>query len=152
MENKKIINQSYINEVLKPFIGKELRITEGSLLFPETSIETGFKIETTGWGICLYADQDSSGEFAKNMRELLHKSFRETGYFTLNLNRLDTNNFKDDVKYPPSGENDLWPKVEKYFMENLKVKIGQIYISSIQTIEIRQNGFKINDTFFRIRK
>lgn len=146
---EKIINQPYVNKVLEPFFGRTLRITEGSLVFPESSMSTGFIMEPTGMGLSLYLKSDSSKNLNDSLDNLFFKSVRAADLYPGDLDRL-AKDF-DESKHLESYEK-LYKKMHSHFMDNFKIKIGLIYIAGIETIEIRSNGFKINDTTFVIEK
>jgi hypothetical protein len=146
---KTIFTKDYVDIILKPFIGKPLRMrTESedkSYSIPfhlETSIDASFQIELSGLGIKFILKDNYY--IKRDIRTLLTKAILETNLYPHTIDNL----LQDEEG---KVEDNIFQKiVTKYFDDNFHPQIAFTYYTMIKTLKVTNRGFVLNGIEFVI--
>jgi hypothetical protein len=144
-----IFTKDYTQNILTPFVGKELRMRtkseDKSFNIPfclETSIESSFQIEFTNIGIRFLLKDNYY--IKRDIKELLSKAILETGLYPHTIDNL----LKD--KEDKVEDNAFQKIINKYFEENFKPQIAFTYYTMIKSLKVSNDGFTMNGIEFII--
>jgi len=146
---KTIFTKEYVDIILKPFIGKPLRMrTESedkSYSIPfclETSMESTFQLEFSGLGIKFILKDNFY--IKKDLKKLLNDAINSTGLYPFSFDNL----LKDGEG---KVEDNAFQKIiNKYLDENFHPQIAFTYYTMIKTLKVTNSGFMLNGIEFII--
>jgi len=151
MSEKSIFTHEYVETLLSPYLGKNLRMfskfEDQELEVPfqlENSMESPFQIEFTNLGIRFflmdnfYLNRDLSGT--------LRAAISDSEIFAFRLDDISDLETPEDKK----GMDYIFERIVSYLEKNLKIQIATTYYAAIKTLKVGENFFVINGIKFMV--